>query len=720
MSTETLVKIFNFCKEKQEEDPQPFISIIFALKEPMMLWPRIRAAIDSLNYNLDDYKIFLTFNTNGVLLNDDILYYCQNHNIDLHISLDGPKDIHDRGRVYRGNSAASSFDKVYKFLVDHPNFPYMSCMTTIHLQDLDRITEIFTFMSNLPISCWVYALNKFDPWTPETIEKLEQGIIRFINQATPQQIKRTRIHNTAAALPNLGVTNSLKFLQNGDCFIQPPTPNDGAHKGEFTSRIYLGNINENNITVPDNFLNTDFTSYEIIGKDCNPSCPLTSLCKRGTEKKIYVDDFTCLRLQHFNRMATYAKGGNMTEQEYKELRAKMPIYSAVINVTDACCLKCPYCFTSQNGRKIDLGTMKAAISFMMNDIARFPDFKGIPSVAFFGGEPMLGYEDIIKPTVEWAEEIGLVSDHKLSFSMTTNGVLLNTERLKWLREHQVNILLSIDGDRITQDSQRPRADGGSSFDLLEPLLPEIIKYFPNVTFRSAIEPYNVEHMFENYLFARKNNFLNYFVTPNVSAEWSPDDIAKAIEQLSLIGACIYRDISQGIVPLAWNELFTGFKMLFDPITDNEISFNHCGIGTNTMGVSVNGDINGCQEHNTYIEHDIFHIGNIFTGLDPIKHRRLLSEFKKEKHPVCKEIPELCETCSFHKECSSHYCPSHNLTRGVSAVENSLVTCMWKRGVKDIAEALLSQTVEDKNEKMIKFLEKQLAGGSDYSIWQEVN
>jgi uncharacterized protein len=101
-----------------EITPRDFISIIFTLKEPFVSWNTVKESIDTLDFKLEDYHIFLTFNTNGVLLTDDIIQYCRNRNIQIHISLDGPKDIHDKRRVYRGenNKNLSSFDKVYDII----------------------------------------------------------------------------------------------------------------------------------------------------------------------------------------------------------------------------------------------------------------------------------------------------------------------------------------------------------------------------------------------------------------------------------------------------------------------------------------------------------------------------------------------------------------------------------------------------------------------------
>lgn len=172
-------------------------------------------------------------------------------------------------------------------------------MTTLNKEDILRTEEIFMYMTNLPISCFVYALNKFDDWDTESMVILEGQIKSFINKATPLQLQRTRFQNTAAAYPNLGVTNSIKILQDGQIFLQPPILNEGAVQGEFIHSVPMGNVNSC-VTIPKQYQYTTYKNFEIVGKNCSPDCQLYTLCKNNlTEKKIYIDDFSCTRLRHF-------------------------------------------------------------------------------------------------------------------------------------------------------------------------------------------------------------------------------------------------------------------------------------------------------------------------------------------------------------------------------------------------------------------------------------
>jgi uncharacterized protein len=102
---------------------------------------------------------------------------------------------------------------------------------------------------------------------------------------------------------------------------------------------------------------------------------------------------------------------------------------------------------------------------------------------FFGGEPMLCYDNIIVPIVEYCNE---KYPNDFDFGMTTNGTLLDEEKIIWLYEHKFSLLLSIDGNKETQDFNRPcRDETKSSFDLINKNIPTLLKYYPNLKFRST-------------------------------------------------------------------------------------------------------------------------------------------------------------------------------------------------------------------------------------------
>ena len=64
----------------------------------------------------------------------------------------------------------------------------------------------------------------------------------------------------------------------------------------------------------------------------------------------------------------------------------------LLNLTDNCNLKCKYCFTHQHPRDMTLDIAKKAVLWLWEN--KDP-FKEQIHVTFFGGEPMLKFEEII-------------------------------------------------------------------------------------------------------------------------------------------------------------------------------------------------------------------------------------------------------------------------------------------------------------------------------------
>jgi len=55
------------------------------------------------------------------------------------------------------------------------------------------------------------------------------------------------------------------------------------------------------------------------------------------------------------------------------------------------------------------------------------------------------WDEIIAPLTLWIRE----NNFPINLSMTTNGTLLNEERIKFLKNNEVGLLLSIDGAKET-------------------------------------------------------------------------------------------------------------------------------------------------------------------------------------------------------------------------------------------------------------------------------
>lgn len=121
---------------------------------------------------------------------------------------------------------------------------------------------------------------------------------------------------------------------------------------------------------------------------------------------------------------------------------KKQLQSIILPIAGTCNLKCPYCFArADKGNFAFPNYTEHDIDFILKQIDKYSS--NIPvNIIFFGGEPMIKY-DIIKYTINQIKNQYPHLD--VSYSITTNGTLLNKERIQFMRDNNFAILLSMDG-----------------------------------------------------------------------------------------------------------------------------------------------------------------------------------------------------------------------------------------------------------------------------------
>ena len=98
-------------------------------------------------------------------------------------------------------------------------------------------------------------------------------------------------------------------------------------------------------------------------------------------------------------------------------------------------------------------------------IGEYATQEGLPEICviFHGGEPLLAGSDCLVETTQWIRAAVPLST-TISFSLQTNGTLLDETRLTALVEANIGISLSIDGGKSANDLHRLDHKGKSSFD----------------------------------------------------------------------------------------------------------------------------------------------------------------------------------------------------------------------------------------------------------------
>jgi len=154
------------------------------------------------------------------------------------------------------------------------------------------------------------------------------------------------------------------------------------------------------------------------------------------------------------------------ELDAPPVRGGSVIKSLCLHVAHDCNLRCKYCFASTgefHGERMmmPLEVGKAAIDFVM----RHSGSRKHLEVDLFGGEPLMNFE-VCKGIVAYGREQEKVFGKKINFTMTTNCVALDDEKIAFLNKEMHNIVISLDGRKEIHDSLRPTVNGKGSYDII--------------------------------------------------------------------------------------------------------------------------------------------------------------------------------------------------------------------------------------------------------------
>lgn len=142
-------------------------------------------------------------------------------------------------------------------------------------------------------------------------------------------------------------------------------------------------------------------------------------------------------------------------------------------LSEQCNMACKYCFLGNSNvisnkvtnypmtKKTALSALKFFAEQTKSNETYFNERK---EIIFYGGEPLINFETL-KYVVEQCKIMQLNGDisSDINFSMVTNGTLLDTEKISFLKEHNVNMSISIDGVDEESNSNRVDKNGNSVY-----------------------------------------------------------------------------------------------------------------------------------------------------------------------------------------------------------------------------------------------------------------
>lgn len=135
-----------------------------------------------------------------------------------------------------------------------------------------------------------------------------------------------------------------------------------------------------------------------------------------------------------------------------------------INPTLDCNFNCWYCYENHiKGSVMSKQTVGNVISYIDNVINSSRDLK-IFNLSFFGGEPFLKFNDVVKPVVEYTKKECDSRQIGMRCHFTTNGSLIPQHTIEFLKNYNTGFQITLDGGKEHHNKVRFYKGGRGSYD----------------------------------------------------------------------------------------------------------------------------------------------------------------------------------------------------------------------------------------------------------------
>lgn len=306
-----------------------------------------------------------------------------------------------------------------------------------------------------------------------------------------------------------------------------------------------------------------------------------------------------------------------------------------LHVAHDCNLRCEYCFASQGNFRGEAMLMpfeigKKALDFLIKESGNRRNLE----VDFFGGEPLMNFE-VVKDLVKYGRSIEKEYNKNFRFTITTNGILLDDEKMKFINENMDNVVMSLDGRKLINDKMRHTASGAGSYDIIVPKFQKMVKlrgdkdYFVRGTFTSNNLDFTKD-ILEFYKLGFKKVSIEPVVTdPQKDYALREEHLPKILKEYELFSKEYVKIRNK-------DKKFKFFHFMIDleqgPCIIKRIS--GCGAGSEYLAVTPNGDLYPCHQ---FVGEKQFKIGDVYQGITNLKLRDKFREqnvYSKEDCRKC--------------------------------------------------------------------------------------
>ena len=288
----------------------------------------------------------------------------------------------------------------------------------------------------------------------------------------------------------------------------------------------------------------------------------------------------------------------------------------------------------------------------------------------------------MKAVVAYAETRVQEIGKQVEFHTTTNATLLDDEQIAFIKEHQLRVLVSLDGPKEVQDAQRPYANGQGSYDFIVPKIKKLLAAVPETAGHAVLVGNTDSELVKNAL--KEIGFAEVSIMPVAKSLFAEPNSTVAVRENEYLIQALEKEAETWIRLVksrdsAALKILKGKSGLYQGI----ISLLHntkrryaCGAGLGLSAVSAVGDIYLCHR---FVGMDEYKMGSVF--------EKGLRREEYQKSPITGDGK--CAACFAKYHCAGG-CKHDNVGSGGGVTTPSEDMCHLRCRELELAAVITSQ------------------------------
>lgn len=190
-------------------------------------------------------------------------------------------------------------------------------------------------------------------------------------------------------------------------------------------------------------------------------------------------------------------------------------------LSEGCNMHCRYCYEGKQKKNglMDKGTVEHVLEYLVENALENEKIHLI----LLGGEPLLNKTAFFHIINIIRNQYGNIRK-KFLIEMTTNGTLLDGDVIKAVKDEKIELSVSIDGKKETQDMNRMSIDEKDEFPIIMKNIHKMLALIIPFNIRMTVSNNNVMRLYENVVFFFKMGIQRVHISYDYFADWTENEL----------------------------------------------------------------------------------------------------------------------------------------------------------------------------------------------------